>query len=84
MSRFSQNQRDRERLAAIDKEREHQMRAWSDARNEGISEGLLMAIAVIINDPFEESGDHEDAIKARGDRHFGDAKWQTEARRGTS
>lgn len=83
MSRFSQNQRDRERLAAVAKEREHKMRSWSDARNEGIREGLMMALAVIANDPFEESGDHEDAIKARGNRHFGDSEWQTQPRRGT-
>ena len=82
MSRFSQNQRDRERLAAIDKKREHEMRAWSDARNEGIREGLMMSIEAVRNTQWGSIA--ISAITARGDRHFGDSEWQTEARRGGS
>lgn len=84
MSRFSQAQSERERLAAIDKEREHQMRAWSDARNEGIREGLLMAISALWGESSKTSNEAMDHIRARGNRHFGDTEWQTKPRRGTS
>lgn len=64
------------------------MRSWSDARNEGIREGLMMALAAIRTDldpEFESVVTYEaiDPIIARGNRHFGDSEWQAKPRPGT-
>lgn len=51
-------------------------RVWSDGRNEGIREGLLMAIAAITGRGLPWEAGAEQAIIERGDRHFGDSSWQ--------
>lgn len=73
----------KEQIAANEKEREDRMRLWSDARNEGIREGFLMAIAALeASNPSNAVialPSHETVI-ARGNRHFGDSEWQTKRR----
>lgn len=60
-------------------ERGHRIQSWEQARREGIREGLFMAMHAV----HHLSGDSLmlEAIKARGDRHFGDSDWQTQPRR---
>ena len=54
------------------------MQFWSDARNEGIREGLCMAMVAALGQATGRGAG--EAIKARGNRHFGDSEWQTKAR----
>lgn len=74
----------RERLEEDERQRAHRIASWSMARNEGIREGLLMAIAAIKaanpSNAVIALPPHETVI-ARGNRHFGDEEWQTEPRR---
>lgn len=76
-------------LEQLEKGREHYLTGWAAARNEGIREGLSMAIAAISREPTgvaDADSSHavlEGAVAmivARGDRHFGNATWQGEPR----
>lgn len=71
---------ERERVRMVDRERELRMSSWSQARNEGIREGLSMAMTACHDLPGDTP--FLEAIKTRGNRHFGDSKWQTERRPG--
>ena len=74
---------ERERVRMVEREREIRLRSWSQARNEGIREGMLMAMTAARGGqpPIARCSCCE-SITARGDRHFGDSKWQAERRPG--
>ena len=61
-------------------ERAHRMRAKDQARDEGIREGLLMAMQVISERNLPSEADARLAILARGGRHFGDSNWYARPR----
>lgn len=70
----------REHIARKELEREDRIRSWSQARAEGIREGLLMAMTAALGQATGHGAG--EAIKVRGNRHFGDAEWQTKPRPG--
>jgi len=69
---------ERAKVQAAERQREHSIAGWIRARNEGVREGLLMAMAAVHLLPGDQA--FLDAIIARGDRHFGDTDWQTRPR----
>lgn len=73
-------QAERERVQETERQRAHRIAAWARARNEGIREGLLMALTAILGQATGHGCG--EAIKARGNRHFGDDEWQTKPRPG--
>jgi hypothetical protein len=73
-------QLERERVRQLERDRELRIRSWAQARNEGIREGLTMAITSLWGTNIETANQAMDAIRARGDRHFGDSEWQKRPR----
>lgn len=80
MAKGSSAEAERKRIREIEHQREKRMAAWSFTRNEGIREGLLMAIGAANSPNLFGATNPGDAIRARGDRHFGDSEWQTKPR----
>lgn len=79
MAKGSAAEADRARISESEHQRELRMAAWSLTRNEGIREGLMMAMTACHDLPGDTP--FLEAIKARGNRHFGGLKWQTQARK---
>ncbi len=80
MAKGSAAEADRARISEIEHQRELRVAAWSMTRNEGIREGLLMAISALWGESSKTGNEAMDHIRTRGNRHFGDSKWQTEPR----
>lgn len=78
MSKHSSAEAERIRVREIERQRELRMAAWSLTRDEGIREGLMMAMVAALGQATGRGAG--EAIKARGNRHFGDELWQTEPR----
>ncbi len=78
MSKHSKAEADRVRIRETERQREVRMAAWSQTRNEGIREGLMMAMVAALGQATGRGAG--EAIRARGDRHFGDSEWQTKPR----
>ncbi len=79
MAKGSKAEADRARISEVERVRELRMAAWSLTRNEGIREGLMMAMTACHDLPGDTP--FLEAIKTHGNRHFGDSKWQTQARK---
>lgn len=82
MAKGSAAETERARVRETERAREIRMQSWSQARNEGIREGLLMAIGAANSPALFGARNPGDAIRARGDRHFGDSEWQAQRRPG--
>lgn len=80
MSKHSASEAARVRVREVEQKRELRMAAWSLTRNEGIREGLMMAIGAANNLSLYDARTPGDAIRERGNRHFGDSDWQTKPR----
>lgn len=80
MSKHSSAEAERIRVREIERQRELRMAAWSLTRDEGIREGLMMAIGAADNPNLFGARTAGDSIRERGNRHFGDALWQSKPR----
>lgn len=65
---------ERERVAELQAQRSFRIGQWSQARNVGVQEGLLMAVTALVRLSVSDETILE-VVKC-GDRHFGHEMWE--------